>query len=149
MAIQEVQRIFLQRPRHGLDGFRDAADRQQIVIAIPKAHVAGDRLARHRKPPLAFRADPVVPEAASAHTEQRVRLGQRGIDAQRLFFSRTRQRHHFVRRLETQVRQHRVAAAQQAVRKRELRVERDGVLEQWPWSARTIPETPWTRGLEP
>jgi hypothetical protein len=89
VAIQEVQRIFLQRPRHGLNGFRDAADRQQIVIAIPKAHVAGDRLARHRKPPLAFRAEPVVPEATSAHSEQRVRLGQRRIDAQRLFFSCT------------------------------------------------------------
>ena len=34
---------------------------------------------RHRTSPFAFRADPVVPEAASAHTEQRVRLGQRGV----------------------------------------------------------------------
>jgi hypothetical protein len=38
---------------------------------------------RHRKPPLAFRANPVVTEVASAHTEQRVGLRECGIDAQR------------------------------------------------------------------
>jgi hypothetical protein len=79
--LHEVQGIFLQPPRHGLYGVRDAADRQQMVIAIPKTHVAGNRVARHRQPPLALRANPVMPKAASAHTEQRVRFGQRGIDA--------------------------------------------------------------------
>ena len=102
-----------------------AADVQTFQALLREA-IIGEKVGA----PLALRPDPVVSEVARAHPEQRVRFGQRGINAQRVFYRHACQWHHFMRRCEAQVRQSRVAGAQQAVRKRELRIERDGVVEQ-------------------
>src|ERR1017187_9518068 len=102
--------------------------RHQVMVPVPKENVARYGFTSHRQSPMRFRLAPAVVHTG-AHSQQGVSFGQRGVDAQGLLLRRAGQWDHLAGRPQGGL--HGVVHTQYAIRERELRIELDGVFQQF------------------